>query len=712
MRDRTFGRSAGTKDFSPASGYGSWNDGSGWKPSPHCPKENIKQEGFCGFNPNEVMQFSPQILQGSAFLQAETDIGDTSFFGTAIYSYTRSLGIIAPAPDIFGPPKSEGQRDYRIPADIANRNWNLGATGPVSILYRLVDEKGAGPRKRFEDTHFYQVQGRVTHPFADTMEFETDLNISGSHYLSDNENYANKETLYKRIEQNKFKIFSPSDKKSDISSATYEPWQNTRSHLISLEPRVTGELTEIGNEPLYFVLGVLGAWQAYSETLDKITLEGKQWGGGAPSEGDGNRWFSAIYGELSSLVWNEMLEVQLAARTDYYNDFGVTDYELDVPFMDNTVFPLWTSPQLKLTFQPIDELKFRTSLGLGFKAPTLAQLYHSETTGYLHVIDRARCLNYDKGNPECNTTEHQVFVRSNKDLKPETYQSFTAGVIFSPIEEFSFSIDYYRNNTENKIQNPLNPRDGKDLLRDAFILESKKGKEVVEKELKQSISRTASDQATGDIGKVGTEGHVVQMPFNAGYRKERGIDLEADVLVTNLGIPWDLSFGVQHFHVLYMERQVNRHLDKETPVPYPTFIEDWFGIKNPDPHREHTHDTWQGYPRWRNRATLGFLSKDKKYSFYLVAHNIPGQLKTNESKPEDEKDKSGDHLTDHYFQLDLIGVFALTQTSSLTVGIRNLWDAERPLNTENFEPANGGYVNAYLYSIEGRTIDVRYTYNF
>ena len=64
---------------------------------------------------------------------------------------------------------------------------------------------------------------------------------------------------------------------------------------------------------------------------------------------------------------------------------------------------------------------------------------------------------------------------------------------------------------------------------------------------------------------------------------------------------------------------------------------------------------------------------------------------------------------DYYWQLDLAGRFALSKKSSITVGVHNLLGLDRPATDTNI---GAGYVNPTLYSLEGRTINVRYTHNF
>lgn len=152
------------------------------------------------------------------------------------------------------------------------------------------------------------------------MELEGNLNLSGSYYDTTSKGYVNKETLFNMAQAGNFKPFLLSGKKSNIEEASYEPTQVTFSNLISVEPLLTGEVGEIAGQPLSFAVGALGAWQYYSQENDEITKAGKQWGGGVAVDGEGDRLYSSLYGELSAILY-EMVDVQLAARTDQNRNY-------------------------------------------------------------------------------------------------------------------------------------------------------------------------------------------------------------------------------------------------------------------------------------------------------------------------------------------------------------------------------------------------------
>lgn len=718
MKDREFARVSDKNYYSKNTPFGNWSQDGGdtLHAGSHCPKEITKDRkgNTCGFDYSAYMQVTPLILQGSGFFQAGRDMGPTSLFTTALYSYTRAATVLAPAPDDFSDETKEGGRDWRIPVSIA-KSWGLPVNEggeKVTVLYRPLYEKGSGLRKGISNNHFYQVQTFLEYPFEDTLELDTTFNVSGYHSFKKAKGFLNKEKLYNMALAGDFNPFLPKDKKNDISDASFVPTNNTHSLLVNVEPQLTGELATLWGEPVNFSLGNLDAWQMYSDSVDKTTEDKKVWGGNDSSAGKGSRFFSAFYGELSTIQARDMLELHVAARTDVYSDFGWTKVDItenmDLPF----------SPSAKLTFQPLKGLKFRTSWGLGFKVPTLGELYHGEDVGYPFGRDYMKC----EEEYSCPVDQYKTKIFSNEDLKPETFQSVNFGVVAQPVGNLSFSMDYYLTNQKNTILTPQPT--------EIFEYGKDKGIQAVQK-LRLDVKRNESTPE-----KLGSVRFIETRPINSGRYKVRGLDSQGSWVLDNVMNEWNIVLGGGYTYMLYLESQIFKNGGRiKTPIPYPRWAE-WIasqfgGSLNP---KERTKDTHDGYPRWRNRTSLAFVSKDKKYQFALVAHNIPGQLrrehygttagiKYGKKKAKENEEEFEGLKNEYYVQLDLMAAVTFGKQHNLTVGIKNVLGLDRPptitkgIAESSSRPIGPNYsststLNSSLYSPYGREVDVRYTYNF
>ena len=671
LKDRKF--SAITKkDFSSFGSPGTWLDGDTYKAFPGCPAESLSEDGKCKWDYSPYMQSTPRIMQGSVFAYADTELAsDIRISTTVTYSYLNSLSTLAPPPLVAL--ATDG-----VPADIA-RAWGLPVQGSenVSIFYRPVREEGVGQRKFDLNNHSYQAQLNLEMDLLNTMELEGNLHASGSHYFTEATGFLSRKKLFELTNQGKFNPTLSDDKKNDLSYAAVTTEKFTSSNLFSFDPKLSGEVGEIAGQPLSFAVGSTAAYQRYkegegNEDVKKLLEEGdKILGGDTNVEGEGDRIFGSLYGELALQLF-EMVDLQLAARTDYYHysdsDSASGFTEQDIPFLEDYTMPV--SPRAALSFQPVEEVKLRASWGMGFRAPSLVTIHQGKTTTHPFSVDYIKCPVYDKSKEECGRRQYNLNLSGNKELRPETSQSINLGIVFQPVKQLSFNVDYFRTNRQNLI---LFYNDSPSLdtsVRDVLKYEQKKGVEA----LKARGVNLERNEA-GDVSQITTT------PLNAASDLVHGIDAEIDASL-QLAAGWDLGLSLSHSHILYNEYQVFSDSDLEVPI-------DWDG------------STWPGMPRWKNTATISFMNKDMGHSFQLIVHNIPSQY----TLPDESEEE-----TEHYWQLDVAGKLALTDNMDLTVGISNLLGFDRPQNEDR--NTSTGYLDSFLYSVRGRMLNARLTYNF
>ncbi|MDF5326828.1 TonB-dependent receptor, partial [Vibrio parahaemolyticus] len=116
----------------------------------------------------------------------------------------------------------------------------------------------------------------------------------------------------------------------------------------------------------------------------------------------------------------------IAARYDHYSDFGDE-----------------ISPKVSFRYQPLDNLMFRTGAGLGFRAPTLSDLYGADSFSSDYAKDYVFCSQNGISASECPETQYDVTRTSNEDLDAETSVSFNFGISYSPIDDLDLTLDYY-----------------------------------------------------------------------------------------------------------------------------------------------------------------------------------------------------------------------------------------------------------------------------
>lgn len=130
--------------------------------------------------------------------------------------------------------------------------------------------------------------------------------------------------------------------------------------------------------------------------------------------GEGTRARAGFYAQYQ-WTYAERLKVVPGIRLDLDSQFGA-----------------YPAPKLSVRYAPVEELAFRASYGLGFRAPSVRELYLIfENPGAGYVVE---------GNP---------------DLRPETSRGLTAALDLRfeprPIQAIEFTAEFFRNDVDDLI---------------------------------------------------------------------------------------------------------------------------------------------------------------------------------------------------------------------------------------------------------------------
>lgn len=199
-----------------------------------------------------------------------------------------------------------------------------------------------------------------------------------------------------------------------------------------------------GTLPAGEIAVALGA-ELRTERLENLgtalNRDGQIVGGNQATDTFGDRRVRSVYAEvkvplLKDRPLAQKLELQLAARSESYSDFGRS-----------------TKPKAALFYRPVPELVLRASYGESFLAPNLPYLYTAQSVSFtagtladpLRPADpRTQVLQLSGGNPE---------------LEPEETSARYAGVVWQPfvrsagsaLRELSLGVEYFRFDQKNLI---------------------------------------------------------------------------------------------------------------------------------------------------------------------------------------------------------------------------------------------------------------------
>jgi iron complex outermembrane receptor protein len=243
-------------------------------------------------------------------------------------------------------------------------------------------------------------------------------------------------------------------------------------------------------------------------------------GSGNAGKVRGERKTTGLYAELNLPVIKN-LELNAAVRADRYS--GAKGESRDGAFSSPNLSS--TSPKFSLRWTPMKELLVRASVGKGFRAPALDNLYAPSagtntggnfTDPYYNTLKG--CAQFP--DPNYCDTQLTVINNSNRNLKPEKSKTATIGMVFEPIKDLSLEVGYF----DIKITDGIKALSGDDILKDWFS--------------HQTGATTSSSVYANRLVKnaQGYLDHVEASLENVGQAKVSGFDMSAKYRIrTDLG---------------------------------------------------------------------------------------------------------------------------------------------------------------------------------
>ncbi|MFN2644615.1 MAG: TonB-dependent receptor [Burkholderiales bacterium] len=435
----------------------------------------------------------------------------------------------------------------------------------------------------------------------------------------------------------------------------------TKTGIDSAQAKVSTELGRLRGGPLALAVGGELRRELFDfDPSPEIQIGDISGYGGNFLPVDKTRKVGATFVEAVAPVIRA-LELTGAARYDSYEGVGHK-----------------ISPKFGARFAPTRQVLFRGSIGKGFRAPSLSELYQPRTTGVTAngLNDPLRCPT--TADPLDCQTQFPITLGGNPSLKPEISTNRTLGVVFEPTNNFSLGVDYWEVDLRDTIIFGVTPA--------AILADPAKFGFLV----------------TRGAPSGGLPGRIIdidQTNINFGETKVRGIDIDtryrfptgaAGVFTVGLNGTYITKYDVQNLDGSFFS--VNAAV---SPI-----VNGAGGV----------------VPRWRHFAFVDWKLAPWNFTFaqqYQRRYrDIPGTLEdVNPASPDFTGPQAhptvGDYIVYHFY-----ASYQVKDNLRLTFGIRNLFD-----NTPPYTNAGGqnyfqsGYDPGYA-DPRGRTFILAGTYKF
>jgi iron complex outermembrane recepter protein len=204
---------------------------------------------------------------------------------------------------------------------------------------------------------------------------------------------------------------------------------DARSTSDVLDGKVSGTAARLAAGDLQYAAGGQVRRENYHTSPSDALFSGDIAGlGGSVPPVDRSRRVTAAFGELNVPIVRG-LDGNVALRHDRYDDVGAA-----------------TSYNASARWKVADAVLLRASAGTGFRAPTLTDLWTPQTLGTSAQFN----------DPATGQTQLQVNSLSggNPNLKPEKSRQASVGIVFSPLRQFSATLDWFSVRVKDIINTP------------------------------------------------------------------------------------------------------------------------------------------------------------------------------------------------------------------------------------------------------------------
>lgn len=390
-------------------------------------KDGIAGPQACTYDYMRELELYPKTQKASLFGRGVLDVGGGHQLFAEL-ALTRSNSFYVGTPN-----RANFEIDYRKIPGLENTGLDslLGEDDTanfVTVRARLTE---AGKRTSELVSNGQRMVIGASGTLAQ-WDYEVGLNRSVNKVSDrDYQGYLIESKVIEGIDSGAINLFGPS------SAAGLTAWENAQFRgevrratgtMTSLDVKGSRDLMKMSGGNLALAVGaeLRRESQDYHQSpelaADSILGESSQ---GPDADFRRSRNVSAVWTELSAPLSKE-LELQLAARHERYQVTGSA-----------------TSPKLGLRYVPSKEVLLRASVGAGFRAPSMTDLYRPVAVGVSATLADPVCMAENDNDLTYCADLWETRTFSNPALKPEKSKQFSLGAVFEPNSQFSMSVDYW-----------------------------------------------------------------------------------------------------------------------------------------------------------------------------------------------------------------------------------------------------------------------------
>jgi len=421
-----------------------------------------------------------------------------------------------------------------------------------------------------------------------------------------------------------------------------------KASTLQFDGTLSGELMKLPAGPLAAAVGFDIRKETYAFSNGQTTTQPVFLAPFDPEFPKVSRDIKAVFAEVAVPVFKS-LETTLAVRHDDYSDFGTT-----------------TNPKVTLKWTPVQQLMVRGSYNTGFRAPSFFQRFTQVTESQVpgNVADPRLCPNGNVAGADLSVCAIRPNARQggNPNLVPEESKQWTIGLVFSPTDWLSGSIDLWQIKRSNLIY------------------------QLTPQQVLANWTTFPGNLVRGTDGRLDGPGGYIQAGFvNADGDITRGTDLNLQATANGYGGKWTATLDGT-----YMDSHRARIFASQ---PYVETVGQW-----------NSRDL---FVRWKHQIGISYSAGPWSTT---VSQSYTGGYK--DEKPVGTIPAGFNPDVASYTVYNLSATYTGIKNLTLTGGIKNLFDTDPPFTAHNLDFAAGAGWDPRVADPRGRAFTLRATYKF
>ncbi len=411
------------------------------RPFADCPADQVASSGQCMMDVAPLYQVNPKTERQSIYSIFDHQLSDrVKFFGEARFARTLTTVKNGASPGQI----SMTGADYNALPDAFKAQSPFAGEAiaddaRVQIGRRFVE---FGPRVTDNTNESFNLVSGLSGTIGDETNWELTLakhrlknlqvgidgNLDGQKVIG----YF-KDGTFNPFQLNTFNTAAQVAAKDDTVT---EIFRLGLSDLEDYTLNFDGHLpTELPGGKIGWAAGIELRKERYNDQSDSLSQSGEIIGS-AGGKGGGGQETRAGYVE-AELPLLKSVNLSLALRHDsVQNTMGDKDEKSA------------TTYHAGIQYAPIEMLKFRGTYSTGFKAAPLHDRFLQADFGVEQVNDPVGCAN---GTASCTLHEVNAQTTGNPNLDPEKSVYVNGGIVFQPLQDLNFTLDYWDLKIKDKI---------------------------------------------------------------------------------------------------------------------------------------------------------------------------------------------------------------------------------------------------------------------